>query len=45
MSKILIYIDGANFYYGIKSINDKYTDLNFDFEKYINNVLKNINKR
>jgi uncharacterized LabA/DUF88 family protein len=39
MSKVLIYIDGANFFYGIKSVNERYTDLNFDFSKYILNVL------
>ena len=33
--RISIYIDGANFYGGISSINPKYTDAKFDFERYI----------
>ena len=36
MSKTIIFIDGANFYGGIKNIKSNYSDLNFDFEKYIN---------
>ncbi len=33
--RISIYIDGANFVYGIKSLNLKYSDYHFDFENYI----------
>jgi len=33
--KVCIYIDGANFYGGLTSINKKFTDTKFDFEKYI----------
>ena len=39
MSKILIFIDGANFYYGIREINKKYSDLRFNFERYIKEEL------
>ena len=35
VKRISIYIDGANFYGGISSINPKYTDAKFDFERYI----------
>ncbi len=38
--RVSIYIDGANFYHGVKSINPKYTDTKFDFEKFINKVTK-----
>ena len=31
--RICIYIDGANFVYGIKTLNRKYSDFMFDFEK------------
>jgi uncharacterized LabA/DUF88 family protein len=41
MERVSIYIDGANFYYGIKSIDLKYTDFRFDFEKYIKKIVKN----
>jgi len=35
-----IYIDGANFYGGLTSIKKNFTDLNFDFEKYIKYLCK-----
>jgi uncharacterized LabA/DUF88 family protein len=35
-NKVCIYIDGANFYGGLTSINKKFTDTKFDFKKYIN---------
>jgi len=38
--KISIYIDGANFYGGLNSINPKYTDEKFDFEKYVKTLIK-----
>ncbi len=34
--RICFYIDGANFYGGLTSINRRYTDNKFDFENYIN---------
>ncbi len=42
MKKICIYIDGANFYGGISSINPKYSDTKFDFEKYFNSISRGI---
>ena len=33
--RVCIYIDGANFYGGLTSINRRFTDTKFDFEKYI----------
>ncbi len=33
--RISIYIDGANFVYGLKSLHPKYSDYHFDFENYI----------
>ena len=35
VKKICVYIDGANFYGGLTSINKNFSDLNFDFENYI----------
>jgi len=31
--RIKIYIDGANFYHGIRNFNKRYRDFFFDFEK------------
>jgi len=36
IKRICVYIDGANFYGGLTSINPRYTDEKFDIEKYIN---------
>ena len=38
-NRISIYIDGANFYYGLKTINQKYSDLFFDFQKFIKKII------
>lgn len=38
--RVSIYIDGENFYYGLKTINSRYTDNLFDFEGFINFILK-----
>jgi len=35
VEKVCVYIDGANFYGGLTSINKNFSDLNFDFENYI----------
>ena len=35
VKRISIYIDGANFYGGLTSINKRFTDTKFDFENYI----------
>lgn len=40
---ICVYIDGANFYGGLTSINSKFTDNKFDFEKYIHHIAKQEN--
>lgn len=34
-----MFIDGANFYHGLKSINKNYSDLCFDFEKFIRKIV------
>jgi len=39
MEKVCVYIDGANFLYGIKSINEKYSDFKFDFKRYIKKIV------
>jgi len=36
VKKVCVYIDGANFYGGLTSINPRFTDNKFDFERYIN---------
>ena len=40
MVRISVFIDGANFCYGVKSIKERYSDFNFDFEKYIKELTK-----
>jgi uncharacterized LabA/DUF88 family protein len=37
--RISIYIDGANFVYGLKSLNEKYSDYHFDFERFFKKVV------
>tara|TARA_Y100000310_G_scaffold341501_1_gene440835 strand:+ start:937 stop:1515 length:579 start_codon:yes stop_codon:yes gene_type:complete len=37
--RISIYIDGANFVYGMKSLHPKYSDYHFDFKKYIKKII------
>ncbi|MDO8509380.1 MAG: NYN domain-containing protein [Nanoarchaeota archaeon] len=39
MKRVSIYIDGANFVYGLKSLNAKYSDYHFDFENYIKMIV------
>lgn len=39
IKKISIYVDGANFYYGLKTLNKRYSDLFFDFEKFIKKIV------
>jgi 6-hydroxy-3-succinoylpyridine 3-monooxygenase len=41
MERVAVFIDGANFYYGLKSINPKYNDFHFDFEKFFQTITKN----
>ena len=38
--RISVYIDGANFYYGLKTINFRYSDVFFDFKKFIKEIIK-----
>jgi len=35
IKRVSVYIDGANFYYGLKTINKRYSDIFFDFEKFL----------
>ncbi|MDP3026939.1 MAG: NYN domain-containing protein [Nanoarchaeota archaeon] len=37
--RISIYIDGANFVYGLKSLNPKYSDYHFDFKNFIKRII------
>ena len=37
--KISIYIDGANFVYGLKTLHPKYSDYHFDFKNFIKKVV------
>ncbi len=37
--RISVYIDGANFVYGLKSLNPKYSDYHFDFENFIKKIV------
>ena len=39
VKRISIYIDGANFVYGLKSLHPKYSDYHFDFENYIKTIV------
>jgi len=41
VERISIYIDGANFVYGIKTLNPKYSDYHFDFENFIKMLVGN----
>jgi len=38
--RISIYIDGANFVYGIKTINKRYNDFMFDCDKFVKEISK-----
>ncbi len=40
MERVSIFIDGENFLYGIKSLNSKYSEFKFDFDKYIKHLTK-----
>ncbi len=43
IKRISIYIDGANFVYGLKSLHPKYSDYHFDFENYIKMIVNKDN--
>jgi len=40
MARISVFIDGANFCYGVKSVKEIYSDFHFDFKKYIKEITK-----
>lgn len=42
MKRVFVYIDGRNFFYGLKSLDQSYTDLNFDFVKF-SGLIKGVN--
>ena len=37
--RVSVYIDGANFYYGLKTINQRYSDIFFDFERFVKEII------
>jgi len=39
MERVSIYIDGANFFGGLRTIDRRYTDTKFDFEKYVHKIV------
>tara|TARA_Y100000310_G_C20681291_1_gene816113 strand:+ start:1422 stop:2009 length:588 start_codon:yes stop_codon:yes gene_type:complete len=39
VKRVSIYIDGANFVYGMKSLHPKYSDYHFDFGNYIRKIV------
>ncbi len=39
IKRVSIYIDGANFVYGLKSLNEKYSDYHFDFENFFKKII------
>jgi len=39
IKRVSVYIDGANFYGGLTSINKRFTDTKFDFENYIKSLV------
>jgi len=38
--RVSVYIDGANFYGGLTSINKRFTDTKFDFENYVRYLIE-----
>jgi len=41
--RVSVYIDGANFVYGLKSLNIKYSDYHFDFKNFIKKIINKDN--
>ncbi|HDL02212.1 MAG TPA: NYN domain-containing protein [Candidatus Pacearchaeota archaeon] len=39
VKRISIYIDGANFFHGLKIVNKNYSDLCFDFERFVRKIV------
>jgi uncharacterized LabA/DUF88 family protein len=40
VKRVSVYIDGANFYGGLISLNKKFTDSKFDFARYVDSLVK-----
>jgi len=40
MERVSVYIDGANFYHSMHTLNKKYSDFYFNFKKFINKITK-----
>lgn len=38
--RISVYVDGANFHYGLRFIHKRYTDFKFDFERFLKDLVK-----
>jgi len=38
MERISVFIDGANFYHSMRTLNKKYSDFYFDFKKFIKKI-------
>jgi uncharacterized LabA/DUF88 family protein len=41
VKRISIYVDGANFVYGMKSLSPNYSDYHFDFEGFFRKIISN----
>lgn len=39
IKRVSVYIDGANFYYGLKTINKRYSDIFFDFKNFVKSMV------
>ncbi|MDA3836641.1 MAG: NYN domain-containing protein [Nanoarchaeota archaeon] len=39
--RVCIFIDGANFFHGIRTFGNQYSDLYFDFRKYFSELIEN----
>jgi len=39
MERISVYIDGANFFGGLRTVNKRYSDTKFDLERYIKKIV------
>ena len=38
MERVSVFIDGANFYHSMRTLNQKYSDFYFDFKKFIEKI-------
>jgi len=39
MERVCVFIDGANFYGGLRTINERYTDTKFHFKDFVNKIV------